>query len=360
MKIYKIAQQREFELIKEEVPTKIKTEEKSSYEYFDSQLEAIGDVLQEFKRREKGTTQPWSVVPFSRIKKIWEDYMKMGFVRDVKGMESISQRMIQNTHRLYANTYLMGHTASDPTSDFGEYDITEEEQEIFWNYAIDDERGQARISDYGLKPLEELAFKLQRTFKPEDQLQIVDRMFNVVHRRSDLPAFFIEGGSNSLDELFGRPSDNEIKSSSLNWYKKAQEDREYPVAAVVVADGIKFEGRTHGEAIQKGKDAGHIHKDEHGYLIDSSGNDMAFSGAIDLFRTNKGRYINRFQALALGGAVGAEDIPEEDYDIQKDTVAPSFSTAVTPRQIYTKDDVIQNNKNLAPSMSMSMLREKRK
>lgn len=160
----------------------------------------------------------------------------------------------------------------------------------------------------------------------------------------------------------------------MNWYKqskKSQEDREYPVAAVVIADGIKFEGRTHGEAIQKGKDAGHIHKDENGYLMDSSGNDMTFSGAIDLFRTNKGRVINRFKAYELGGAVSAEDIPEHELDVKEAAIGGSTTpspsvpmtsmpmsedVAISPRQIYTRDDVIQNRDDLAPSM----LRKKKK
>jgi len=151
----------------------------------------------------------------------------------------------------------------------------------------------------------------------------------------------------------------------MNWYKKAQEkekekakEREYPVAAVIIADEIKFEGRTHGEAIQKAIDAGHIHEDKDGYLIDTNGNTLAFTGAIDLFKTNLGRIIDRFEAFNLGEATGAENIPEHELNVEKDTTTPSFSTSttpssestLTPRQIYTKDDVIQNREDLAPSM----------
>jgi len=152
----------------------------------------------------------------------------------------------------------------------------------------------------------------------------------------------------------------------MNWYKKAQKEREYPVAAVVIADNIKFEGRTHGEAIQKAIKAGHIHKDEDGYLIDTDGNTLAFTGAIDLFKTNLGRIIDRFEAFNLGEATGAENIPEHELNVEKDTTTPSLSTStspsssesmpITPRQIYTRDDVIQNREDLAPSM----LRRKRR
>ena len=40
----------------------------------------------------------------------------------------------------------------------------------------------------------------------------------------------------------------------MNWYRKAQE-REYPVAAAVVAAGKVFTGRHHGEALEKAMEA---------------------------------------------------------------------------------------------------------
>jgi len=99
----------------------------------------------------------------------------------------------------------------------------------------------------------------------------------------------------------------------MNWYKKAQQkDREYPVAAAILADGKIFEGRSHWEAIQKAIKAGYVHKTDEGYLEDRAGNDMTFSGATDLFRTNKGRIINRFMAFEMGEATASEDIPEKD------------------------------------------------
>ena len=215
MSWYKLSQQKELNL-------GIPTEKDLEYEYFDAEREAIDEVLSEFKISKPNTTQPWTLVPFDRVKRIWEDYMRMGFVRDVRGMESIAQTMIKNVHRLAANTYLMGHTESDPLYDFKEHKINKKQRERFYyDYAIDDNKGQARISDYGLKPLQELAFQLQKTFKPEKQLQIVDRMFNIAHQRSDLPSFFIEGGTNSLNQLFGRPSD--IKANNKSWYKLAEQ-----------------------------------------------------------------------------------------------------------------------------------------
>ena len=100
-------------------------------------------------------------------------------------------------------------------------------------------------------------------------------------------------------------------------YKIAQEspenqDREYPIAAAIVASGKIFTGKHHGEAIQRAIDEGFAIRDKDGYLEDKDGNDMTFSGATDLFLTNKGRLIDRFESSALGEATGSENIPEKD------------------------------------------------
>jgi len=102
----------------------------------------------------------------------------------------------------------------------------------------------------------------------------------------------------------------------MNWYKIAKEDREYPVAAAVIADGKVFQGRLHGEAIAKALAAGYAIKNKDGYLEDRLGNDMTFSGAIDLFMTNKGRLITRFEASDMGEAVSSEKIPEHEVNVQ--------------------------------------------
>ena len=103
----------------------------------------------------------------------------------------------------------------------------------------------------------------------------------------------------------------------LNWYKQAlaeSKDREYPVAAVVSAAGRLFEGRTHPDALQKAIDAGYADFDDKGVLKDKNGKEMDYDGSTDLFRTNKGRIIDRFESSRLGGVTGAENIPEKEVD----------------------------------------------
>ncbi len=79
-----------------------------------------------------------------------------------------------------------------------EYNLTEEN--INYDY-FDDENGMARISDYGLEPLFKLLCKLVEDKTSESKLVTIDRILNVVHQRSDIAGWFIEGGSNSLLEL---------------------------------------------------------------------------------------------------------------------------------------------------------------
>lgn len=322
MKIYKISQMIQEVLpdIEKQVPSKQRDEDDVMEEYAEDYYNSIAEVLREFKanKRKKNFRQPWTVIPFARVKKIWNDYATYGFVRDERGMQEIANKMIQNVHLLAANTYLTGHTMGDPTEYFEDFGLKKKDIKNFgWDYAVD-ETGQSRISDYGLDELEKLAIELTKTLNSTQQLLLVDRMFNIVHQRSDLPGMFIEGGTKSLDQLAGRPSEisDTTEASKMNWYKKSQVEREYPVAAVVVASGKIFEGRNHGEAIKKALDAGYAIKTKDGYLEDKDGNDMTFSGAIDLFRTNKGRLIDRFEASALGEAVGSENIPEKELDVK--------------------------------------------
>ena len=60
---------------------------------------------------------PWTVVQFPRLKKIWEDYMSMGVVRDTRGLETIEDIMIENTLKIYSITMLLGHTTYSPDED---------------------------------------------------------------------------------------------------------------------------------------------------------------------------------------------------------------------------------------------------
>jgi len=124
-----------------------------------------------------------------------------------------------------------------------------------------------------------------------------------------------------------------VAGTKMNWYKKAKE-REFPVAAVISAAGRLFEGRFHGEALKKAIDSGYAMYDNN-VLKDKNGKDMAYDGSIDLFRTNKGRIIDRFEASKLGEATGAEHIPEKEVDTLEKIVKKYEAMGV---DIYAYDD----------------------
>lgn len=169
--------------------------------------DAISRVLSQYQPNQK---QKWNVIPFLRLKKIWEDYAKLSFVRDTKGMQKITDLIIDNIEKINANTILAGHTAMDPDEYFNNYGFeTDEDKENFWD-SLEDENGQLRISDYALDKLIDLYFKLSEADSAEQQLQIVDRILNVVHQRSDIAGWFIEGGTKSLN-ILSDISDLEVK-----------------------------------------------------------------------------------------------------------------------------------------------------
>ena len=67
--------------------------------------------------------------------------------------------------------------------------------------------GQWRLSDYGLKPLHKLLAQLRKEFNPSKKLPILDKILNVVHQRSDIASWFVEGGSAALSQLSGMEQD---------------------------------------------------------------------------------------------------------------------------------------------------------
>jgi hypothetical protein len=72
------------------------------------------------------------------------------------------------------------------------------------------------MSDYGTDPLVKLAFQLAREDEAEKKVVIIDKMLNVVHQRSDLASWFIEGGSAALSDISGYMSDEKYGWDSVS------------------------------------------------------------------------------------------------------------------------------------------------
>lgn len=276
-----------YRIIREEFNRFIKENDydDSDYSFYDDMDEKIEKILQDFlfSNNDDFTARiPWRVVPFARLKKIWEDYIKFGFVRDVKGLDMISGIMIGNTLSLNALTMLSGHTEESPDGYFEEawgdyvddyilkvkgddiefvdpnqteinfdnpelgykkkenvynptpnqnYDITNylfdnyidyNEDEVnrmnnkqlreklmellmdnFYSYYSVDSKGIEIMSDYGLKPLVTLAFQLRKIDEDKEKIVTIDKMLNVVHQRSDMASWFVQGGSSALSQISG-------------------------------------------------------------------------------------------------------------------------------------------------------------
>ena len=64
-----------------------------------------------------------------------------------------------------------------------------------------DDKGAWRISDYALSKLVNGCMELMYAKTPEEKLMKIDWILNVIHMRSDIAGWFVEGGSQTLDEL---------------------------------------------------------------------------------------------------------------------------------------------------------------
>jgi hypothetical protein len=123
--------------------------------------------------------------------------------------------VLTNIAMLRSLTNIGGHSSYFPFDTFFDvFEIPEEEQEYDFGKAYDkldeynqDEylptfsNGQPVISDYGLEPMERLAFKLIKDKESKDILITINRILDVVHPRSDLAELFIVGGSSSLSYI---------------------------------------------------------------------------------------------------------------------------------------------------------------
>lgn len=184
--------------------------------YWEGMEQAANSILQEFEQhiKEPEYRQKWQVVPAARVKKIWNDYAKTGMVRDEKGMDDIAWTILYNIWKIHANTIFCGHTDQNQY-DFAESVTGENFLEKYgkdkwdngcfdWDSSFfEDDNGQWRLTDFALDKLVNAAIKLEDAKTAEQKLAAVDMVFNIVHARSDLPSWFIQGGTTTLNSLAG-------------------------------------------------------------------------------------------------------------------------------------------------------------
>jgi hypothetical protein len=224
--------------------------------YYEDDYEAISDVYEKLgemiyklfsdflyeNNQDMTKNVSWQLIPFNRLKKILEDFIRTKLVRDEKGIDYIEAIMYRNILKIMAFTMLLGHQQDDPEEHYEQHlgqfvdeflesdknkpeyaflnklyeeDYLEDDENrrtILYEalkdrfmdyYAEDPKSGQAYISDFGLRPLEVLLKTLLMEREPEKKIVTIDKMLNVIHQRSDIAAWFIEGGTKALSDISG-------------------------------------------------------------------------------------------------------------------------------------------------------------
>ena len=182
--------------------------------HFDDEMTVAMDILDEYKRHKDDPNyrMRWDLVPAARLIKIWNDYMKTGFVRDEKGINMIAGIVLTNIAKLNVNTILCGHTQHDPVA-YAQDLLGDDDEPLPEDYFdndtafFKDKNGSWLISDYALKPLSHLELQLRKAKTAEQKLQTIDKILNVIHMRSDLSSWFVQGGQATLNRLAGTGDD---------------------------------------------------------------------------------------------------------------------------------------------------------
>ena len=138
----------------------------------------------------------WPVASKARVHRVWEGFVKDGYVRDEEALDKIFMTMRDSVVRLEIATVVAEHSGVSPDTILSEH-LGEEQYEAFAEWLVDF-NGACRLSDYGLAPLQDamaLAFEAKT---PAERLKYLDRALNVVHARGDLALLFIEGGRQTV------------------------------------------------------------------------------------------------------------------------------------------------------------------
>lgn len=100
-------------IINEELISFLVENDEKMYEFFEAEDNIKHEIFDDFlyqNNQDFTKNITWQVIPYTRLKKIWEDYIKMGTVRDVKGLDAIERIIIRNSLRINIITALAGHT----------------------------------------------------------------------------------------------------------------------------------------------------------------------------------------------------------------------------------------------------------
>ena len=159
-----------------------------------------GDIEYELLRDfQDGKPLNWPVLPAALVHRVWEQFVRDGYVSDDRALQNIYSSIRDNVVRLQVATIVAGHEAMSP--DYLLEQLADESQhEEFISWLVDTPEGM-RISDYGLPPLYDAVALAFEAKTDGARLKYLDRALNVMHQRGDLSMLFIEGGRKSTLEL---------------------------------------------------------------------------------------------------------------------------------------------------------------
>jgi len=161
----------------------------------------------------------WRKVPIDKLKRLWAEHAKYGFVRDEAGLNDVAESILDGIARLQFSTEVMGHEAVDPKEVLESigYDFSDKQVDKLGDF-LTDKNGNFMLSDYGLRPLLKLYPRIQDAPNAESKLTAIDMALNVAHQRSDLAEFFVEGGSQALAELKNQNIDEPDDQEQIQQY----------------------------------------------------------------------------------------------------------------------------------------------
>ncbi len=180
-------------------------DEQDAYEMFaNAERDAYSNIWNEFENSKPGEIHKFNVIKANDLISTWNSFITHGKANREK-VEEFEDLMIENIARLRVLTALQGHSnycGFCELKDYLEIEITEKQKEKFYDWS-NDEHGQYQLSDYGLPKLEALVVPMVTAQSPERKLKVIDSMLNIIHHRGDLAAFFVQGGTKTLNQLAG-------------------------------------------------------------------------------------------------------------------------------------------------------------
>jgi len=183
--------------------------ENAFYYLHELEDDTLVEVIDEWQKHkgDENARQAWRVIPAGLLAKEWNYNARTGLVHD-KVIDKIFEIILENYLKLYINTVLFGHDSINPyhyAECFISEDMIEDEfDELFedFEWFACDEKCNWRISDYGIEKIGNYVMAILTEDDYNKKMAYIDMVLSVVHQRSDLSSWFVEGGYNTLQGLY--------------------------------------------------------------------------------------------------------------------------------------------------------------